>query len=114
MVFLPPSYHQSVAKAAVDQLVDAVGEDVAIGGDVQPKLRQVLGRMAPDLLAALLAVEARIVAGTVEGLVGCVIAEGIALVRAECREGHDVAIRTDAALDLVAELDQNAGRILIR
>ena len=45
------------------ELVHALGVDVALVVDAQRVLRQVLGRLAPDLLAAGLGVEARIVAG---------------------------------------------------
>ena len=107
-----PSEH--VRQTAVDQLIHAFGEDVAVGRDAQRELRQVLRGLTHDLQPALLAVEARIVAGAVERLVGRRVVEREALVRAERREGDDVAVRTGAARNTRAELDQHAGRVLVR
>ena len=64
----PPSEH--VGQAAVEQLIDAFGVDVALVVDAQHVLREVLRRLAPDLLAAGFAVEARVVAGAIQGLIG--------------------------------------------
>jgi hypothetical protein len=53
------------------------------------------------------------VARAIEGFVGGDVAEREALVRAQGREGDDVAIGTDAAFDLAAELDDDTGRVRI-
>jgi hypothetical protein len=60
---------------------------------------------------ARLAVEPRIVTGAVQRLVGRVVGEQPPLVRAEHRIGHDVAVRPDAALDRLPELDEDAGAV---
>src|SRR5687768_5196087 len=57
---------QDVRQAAVDQLVHARSVDVTLLVHGELELGQVLGRLAPDLHAAVLGVEARIVAGAVE------------------------------------------------
>ena len=61
---------QDVGQPAVQKLVDAFGVDVALGVDAQHVLREVLCRLAPDLLAAGLAIETRVVAGAIQGAVG--------------------------------------------
>jgi hypothetical protein len=63
------SCRQDVAKAAVDELIYGYGLDIAGGINAQSELRQVLRRMAEDLLTALFTIEAGIVARAVEGLV---------------------------------------------
>ena len=77
-------------------------------------LGKVLRRVAPDLLAAVLAIEARIVAGAVQRLVRGVVTERKSLVRADRREADDVAVRPDAARNLATELEQDAGRVGVR
>jgi hypothetical protein len=89
-MILPPLQH--VGQTAVDQLVHAIGIDVALVVDAQLELRQVLRGMAPDLLAARFAVEPAEMAGTVQRLVTGVVGQEPALVRAEDRVGDDVAV----------------------
>ena len=67
-----------------------------------------------DLLAAGFAVEAGVVARTVQGAVGFAEGERKALMRADGREADDVAIGADARRDTFAELEQDARRIGIR
>ena len=70
-------------------------------------------RLAPDLLAAGFAVEARVVAGAIQGLVGGVVVERKALVRADGREADDVAVGADPARHALAELEQHARRVRV-
>ena len=70
--------------------------------------------MAPDLQASLFAVEPRVVTRAVQRLISGDITERIALMRAEGRKRDDIAVRPDPALDLPSELDDHAGRILVR
>jgi hypothetical protein len=93
---IAPLTRQHVGQTAVDQLVHAIGIDVALVVDAQLELRQVLRGMAPDLLAARFAVEAAEMAGAVQRLVGGVVGQLPALVRAQDREGDDVAVRPHA------------------
>src|SRR5208282_1765373 len=105
---------QDVAETAIDQFVDGNRMDVAIAVDLKLELREVLRGVTPDLLAALLTIEARIVPRAVERLVGGDIIEWEPLVWAERREGDDVPIGTNPFFDRSAELQQYAGRILVR
>ena len=83
---------QHVRQAAIKQLIDAFGVDVAFGVDAQYVLGKVLGRVAPDFLAAVLAIKARVMAGAVQRLVGGIVSERKPFVRADRREADDVAL----------------------
>src|SRR5262249_41168282 len=109
--FNPPSQH--VGETAVDELINALSEDVAVGRHAQRELRQILRGLANDLLTALLAVEPRVVSGAVEGLVGRLVVQGKALVRAKRGEGDDVTIGTCPTRHTRSELDESARRVLI-
>ena len=104
--FLPLEH---VGQPPVQKLVDAFGIDVAVGVDAQYVLREVLRGLAPDLLAAGFAVEARIVTGAVQGAVGFVVGERKALVRADGREADDVAVRPDTVGTRLPSLSSTPG-----
>ncbi len=89
------------------------GVDVAVGVDAQHVLREVLRCLAPNLLAARIAVEARVVTGAIQGVIGFVVAERKSLVRTDRREADDVAVRADAGRHALAELQEHARRILV-
>ena len=79
MLVLPSEY---VGQSAVEQFVHAFGVDVALVVDTQHVLRSILRGLSPHLLAAELAVESRVMAWAVHGLVAGVVTERKALVRA--------------------------------
>src|SRR6266404_6111486 len=112
MVVPPPLEH--VGKAAVEQLVHAFGVDVASIVDTKHVLREILRRLTPDLLAARLAVEPGIMAGTVHGPVTRAVIEGEALVRADRREADDIAFGTYPAWHLLAEFQDHARSVCVR
>src|SRR5262245_54601693 len=76
-----PSPSEHVRQAAVDQLIHAFGEDVAVRSHAQRELREILGGLPDDLQPAPLAVEAGVVTRAVQGLVGRGIEERKAFVR---------------------------------
>ena len=94
-----PGLQVAVVRGDSVVLVRAFGIDIALVVHPQGELRQVLRGVAPDLLATLLAVEPAVVARTVQGFVGGVVTHVETLVRTEHRIGHDIAVRTCAALD---------------
>src|SRR5918994_7646153 len=108
---VPPLEH--VRQAAVDELVEPLRENVALVIHAKLVLRQVLCRLAPDLKASGLAVEAGIVAGAVQRAVLCVVVQRKAFVRADRREADDIAIGSGSAFYSRAELQQHAGSIVI-
>src|SRR5580704_10039391 len=110
--FNPPSEH--VGQATVEELIEPLCVDVAVAVDAQGVLGKILRSVSPYLLAAGLAVKARIVPGAVQGLVFWIEGERIALVGADDGEAHDIAIGSDAAWDFGAELDQRARSVGIR
>jgi hypothetical protein len=101
-------------EAAVDELVHAFGENVAVARNPQGELRQILRGLADNLKPAALAIEPRVVARAVQGLITRGVGERKPLVRAQRRERNDVTVGAGAAGNRGAELDQNAWRILVR
>ena len=81
------------------------------GVDAEHVLREVLRRLTPNLLAARIAVEARVVTGAIQGVIGFVVAERKALVRADGGEADDIAIRADTGRHTPAKFQQHARSI---
>ena len=100
---------QHVRQAAINELINAFGVDVALGIDPQLILGKVLGRVTPDFLAAVFAIEARIVAGAVQGLVRGIVTERKSLMRADRRKADDVTVRPDPARNLTTKLQRTPG-----
>src|SRR5215472_17083485 len=98
---------QNIRQPAIDQIFHRHRMDIARGIDLEQELEKILRSQAPDLLATLLAIEARVVAGTIEALVRSDVVQAKTLVRAEDREGDDVSFRTDAAGNGLAQLDED-------
>jgi class 3 adenylate cyclase len=78
------------------------------GDGVNIAAREILRGLTPDLLAARLAVEPGIMAGTVHGPVTRAVIEGETLVRADGREADNIAFGTYPAWHLLAEFQDHA------
>jgi hypothetical protein len=107
----PPS--ENIGQPPVQKLVDAFGVDVTVGVNAQDVLREVLGCLTPNLLAACFTVEARVVARAIQGTVGLIVRKWETLMRAYRGETNDVAIGANSIGYALAELEQHAGRIVI-
>ena len=106
--------HKNVGQPAVQKLVETLGIDVAIGVDAQGVLREVLRGVSPDLLAAVFAVETRIMTRAIQRPVALVVSKRESLMRADGGETDDIAIRARAGRHAHAELDQNTWSVGIR
>mmetsp|Transcript_155 Transcript_155/g.493 ORF Transcript_155/g.493 Transcript_155/m.493 type:complete len:241 (-) Transcript_155:1109-1831(-) len=109
-----PSAFKNVGQAPINQLIHALGKDVASVINAKLELREVLGRVAPGLLAARLAIKARVVPWTIQRLVARVIGQKPPLMRAQNGIGDDVAVRPCTALNWRAQLEQHTGTVRIR